>query len=181
VKTRWVVGEFVDFMKMWVNLFHLCWRWVKLVFLTHFLFQICRLHPLPFSVSSIWRLHLLVIFLFTHLFFPFHQLVHFTYLQIASTCTCFVLWLALSVIAYTTRPFLYTNVAQGKGSRRQKSIFTMLCALVSPTCRFKLLVDFTHLQISLTCRFHLISDFIYLHLFCWLMSLKSIQYDNISA
>jgi len=28
---------------------------------------------------------------------------------------------------------------------------TMLCALVSPTCTFNLLVDFTHLQISPTC------------------------------
>ena len=35
-------------------------------------------------------------------------------------------------------------------------------ALFSPTCRFHLLVDFTHLQMSCTCRFHLLADFIYL-------------------
>jgi len=35
----------------------------------------------------------------------------------------------------------------------------MLCALVSPACRFHQFVDFTHLQISPTCRFHLLADF----------------------
>jgi len=45
----------------------------------------------------------------------------------------------------------------------QRSQFspTILCALVSPTCRFHLLVDFPRLQISPICRFHLLADFIY--------------------
>ena len=55
----WVVGAFVDVLKMWVKVFHFCWRWVNFVIFTHFIFQICR---------------------FTHFLFPFHPLADFTYL-----------------------------------------------------------------------------------------------------
>jgi len=47
---------------------------------------------------------------------------------------------------------------------RDQSSPTILCALVSHSCRFHLLVDFTHLQISPTCRFHLFADFMYFHI-----------------
>jgi len=106
---------------------------VEFVIFTHFLFQICHFYPLPFSVSAACR---------------FHLFVDFTYLQVLSTCTCLALWLALSVFAYTS--FSPTVSFQPLCHRNQFSP-TMLVALVSHTCRFHLLVDFTYLQTSSTC------------------------------
>jgi hypothetical protein len=90
VNTGWVVGEFVDITKIWVNLFHFCWWWVKFDIFTRFLFQMCRFHPLffhplLFPASPTCRFHLLVDFVFTHFFFPFHPLADFTYLLISPT------------------------------------------------------------------------------------------------
>jgi len=72
------VGEFVPFLLMMGEFSHFA----------HFLFQICCFHPFLFSISTTCRFHLLVDFVFTYSFFPFHILADFTYLQISSTCTC---------------------------------------------------------------------------------------------
>jgi len=153
VKTGWGVDEFVDVMKMWVKLFHFSWRWVKFVIFTQFLFQICRFYQLFFPVSPFCRFHLLLDFVFNQYFFPFHPLADFTYLLISpawisSICTRLVLWLALSVFAYMS--FSPTDSFHPLCHRNQFSP-TMLRGLVSTTCRFHLVVDFTHLQISSTC------------------------------
>jgi len=111
----------------------------------------------------------------------FHLLVDFTHWQISSICTCLVLSLALSLFAVTS--FWLTLSFYLLYHRNQFSCM-MLCALVSPTWRFHLRVDFTYsvrlsstsrfhplasftyLQISPTCRLHLLLDFTYLHLTC---------------
>jgi len=70
----------------------------------------------------------------------FDLLVDFTYWQISYTCTCLVLWLALCVFASTA--FSPTDAFHPLCHRYYFSS-TILCALVSHTCRFHLLVDFT--------------------------------------
>jgi len=133
----------------------------------------CRFHPL--QISHTCRFYLLADF--TNL--QISPTSDFTYLQISSTCTCLVLWLwwlALSVFAVTSFwPTVFFHPLYR--DRRNQLSPTMLYALVAPTCRFYLLVHFTHLQISPACRFHpladfthfrfhLFADFIYLHLSC---------------
>jgi len=73
------------------------------------------------------------------------------------TCNCLVLWLALSVFACTS---IWPTVCFHPLCHRNQFSTTMLCALVSPTCRCHLLVDFTHLQISPTA----LVDFTYLQI-----------------
>jgi len=101
LKTGWVVGEFVDVTRMWVNLFHFCWRWVKIdiftlfdvAFSPTFFSPTCRFHlladftylkisfsPTSFSCFTHLRFDQLVDFVFTHFFSPFHPLADFTYL-----------------------------------------------------------------------------------------------------
>ena len=148
VKAGWVVGAFVDVMKMWVNLLHFCLRsqWVKIVVFNQLLFQICRFHPLLFSVSPTCRFRLLVDFVFTHFFFPFHPLADFTYLWISPTFRFH------PVSPDNSEPTLTCGLSQ------------IFAQVPCPHCS-----DFTNLQISPTCRFHLPADFTQFH-FCQISS-----------
>ena len=120
----------------------------------------CRFHPL--QISHTCRFYLLADF--TNL--QISPTSDFTYLQISSTCTCLVLWLwwlALSVFAVTSFwPTVFFHPLYR--DRRNQLSPTMLYALVAPTCRFYLLVHFTHLQISPACRFHPLADFTHLQI-----------------
>jgi len=88
----------------------------------------------------------------------FHPLTDFTHLQISPTCRFHLLaLLALSVFTVTSFCPTFFFHPLYRDCRNQLSP-TMLYALVSPTSRFHLLADFTHLQISPT------SDFTYVQI-----------------
>jgi len=57
----------------------------------------------------------------------------------------------------------------------------MLCALVSPTGRFHLLVYFTHLQISPACRFHPLADFTHFRFHPFHLPWRTIQFWRICS
>jgi len=124
----WVVGEFVDVMKMWVTLFHFCWR--------------CHFQPLPFSNLSFSPTSFPR---FTHLQISptcrFHLLAHFIYLHLSCVMISIVC-VRLHVIF--THCFLSPVVPQ-------KSIFThdsLHSGFTHLTCRFHLLANFIYLHLS---------------------------------
>jgi len=79
VKPGWLLGEFVDVTKMWVNLFHFCWRWVKIFWrwmnlsFSPISFFKSVISPTSFfcfihlQISPIRRFHLLADFIYLHL------------------------------------------------------------------------------------------------------------------
>jgi len=120
------------------------------VFTLHFDRYVFRTNT--YSSSPVW-LHPPI---FTHAFSP----SNFTHLF--STTFFHPLFFTLSF-------FTLTDSFHALFHRNQFSP-TILWALVSPTFRFHLLVDFTHLHISSSDRFHILLYFIFLHLVGWRVS-----------
>jgi len=112
-------------------------RFHLFVYFTHLqISPACRFHPL--ADFTPFRFHLLVDLMYRHL-------------------PC-VMSLMISVVCIRCNVIL-THCFLSPVTAEKKISPTMLCALVSPTCRFHLLVYFTHLQISPACRFHPFADF----------------------
>ena len=133
MKTGWVVGKLVDVIKVWVNLFNVCWRWVNVFW---------RWVNFLFSPTSFFKFVIFIpSFCFTHLQISptcrFHPLADFVCLHLS----CFI----ISVVC--VRLHVIFTLYFVSPTVPQKSIFThMLCALVSLTGRCHLMVRPSLLQ-----------------------------------